>query len=140
MNVTNSKQSIRKGDRVILLSGKHYGESAVVTGVFDVNGFERYFIRLDTRPVEMYCTAQMLQSTTTRSVEQDKLFWYRIRKGAVLPHDFVALVDRNFIALAVEAEEKEIDRHGLEYLGHLTREAFAETECYLQAKYSKGEN
>lgn len=140
MNVTNSKQSIRKGDRVILLSGKHYGESAVVTGVFDVNSFERYFIRLDTRPVEMYCTAQMLQSSTTRSVEQDKLFWYRIRKGAVLPHDFVAQVDRNFIALAVEAEEKEIDHHGLEYLGHLTRDAFAKTEAYLQSKYSKGEN
>ena len=140
MNVTNSKQTIRKGDRVILLSGKHYGESAVVTGVFDVNGFERYFIRLDARPVEMYCAAQMLQPSTTRSVEQDKLYWYRIRKGAVLPHDFVAQVDRNFIALAVEAEEKEIDHHGLEYLGHLTRDAFAKTEAYLRSKYSKGEN
>lgn len=138
--MTKSKQSIRKGDRVILLSGKHYGESAVVTGVFDVNGFERYFIRLDNRPVEMHCTDKMLQLSATRIVKQDKLYWYRIRKGAVLPHDFVAQVDRNFIALAVEAEEKEIDRHGLEYLGHLTREAFAETEIYLQAKYSKGEN
>lgn len=138
--MTKAKQSIRKGDRVILLSGKHCGESAVVTGVFGVKGFERYFIRLDNRPVEMHCTDKMLQLSATRIVKQDKLYWYRIRKGAVLPHDFVAQVDRNFIALAVEAEEKEIDRHGLEYLGHLTREAFAETEIYLQAKYSKGEN
>lgn len=140
MGLTTSNHSIQKGDKVILLNKKHYGESAVVTGVFDVNGFERYFIRLDNRPVEMYCTAQMLQTTTKRTVEQDKLYWYRIKKGGGLPCDFVALVDSSFIALAVEAEEKEIDRHGLEFLGRLTRDAFAKTEAYLQSKYSKGEN